>query len=150
MDIRTAVTNLNTLQLGLSIASPVALTVKRVWPYVPPQNVALPEYPAWMNTWDLVRELRAIGLRELVFTVHAQLFAAPADREQDRALDIATAFLDSFITALDANVSLSQSVTEANLRGSSPTLAILERGGLAFAGLDLFIDIVMKEAKNFA
>ena len=150
MNIRAAMTNLVALQAGLSITSPLALAVKKAWPYVPPQSVLLPDLPCWTNSWDLGREDRFVGMREQRYTVQMQLFVAEAGAgEQDRQADVATAFMDKLVDALDADVTLGQTVSEHWLRGASPSLAILERGGKSYIGLNLFLDLRLTEAKSF-
>lgn len=150
MNIKAAVAKLIVLQAGLAITSPVTSSVKKAWPYVPPQNALLPELPAFTNSWDLVREDRFIDMRVQLYTVQMQLFAADAAIEQDRGADIASAFMEQLVDALDADITLDGSVTSHNLRGGSPTLAILRRGDRPYIGLDLFLDLEMKEAKTFA
>lgn len=150
MNIKAAIAKLILTEATLAITSPVTSSIKKAWPYFPPQNVLLPELPAFMNSWDLVREDRFIDLRVQIYTVNMQLYAAKATIEQDRGADIASAFMEQLVDALDADITLAGSVTSHNLRGGSPTLAILERAGDSYIGLNLFLDLEMKEAKTFA
>ncbi len=78
------------------------------------------------------------------------LLVSKLSADDDVSFDIATAFMTSIVDDFDADVSLNGTVTEARLRGGPDTLAILDRGGDRFAGLDLFLDLEMKEGKNFA
>ena len=147
MDIRSALDQIVVIQGGLSITSPVTASVKKAYKYVPKASVALPDNPAWTNDWSLTSLERFVSFRVQNYTVHSQLFVQDADI--DRAADIASAFLDKFITALDADISLSQTVTQHTLRGGNPTLVGLERAGQIYIGLDLFLDLEMKEAVSF-
>ena len=148
MDIRTALDQIVTIQGGLSITSPLSVSVKKAYKYVPNASVALPDAPAWTNDWTLTSLERFVSLRIQNYTVHMQLFVK--DANIDRAADIASAFLDKLITALDADISLSQTVTQHTLRGGNPTLVGLERANLPYIGLDLFLDLEMKEGKTFS
>ena len=150
MNIRDALEQITVIQLAMAITSPVAIAVKKAWKFLPPQNVLIPELPAWTNSWDMIREERGIGMRVQFYVVHMQLFVARMTVEDERSFDIATAFMEQVITDFDADISLAGNVTEARIRGGSPTLAGLDRGNERFVGLDLFLDLEMKEAKNFA
>ncbi len=148
MDIRSALDRITAIQAGLSITSPVTASIKKAYKYVPKQDAALPDAPAWMNDWTLSREERHIDLRIQHYTVHMQLFVNDAD--QDRAADIATAFMAQAVDGFDADVTLDGNVTNSALRGGDPTLVSLGRAGQSYIGLDLFLDLEMKEAKAFS
>ena len=148
MNIRAALDRLVAIQGGLSITDPTATSISTAYKYVPRQDTTLPGTPCWMNDWTLIREERHIDMRIQFYTVHMQLFVRDAD--QDQAADIASAFMEKTVEALDADVTLAGAVTRQSLRGGEPTLVSLERGGLSYIGLDLFLDLEMKEAKAFA
>ena len=150
MNIRDAMGRITVIQERMAVTVPVAISVKKAWKYVPPQNVLMPELPAWTNSWDMIREERGIGMRVQFYVVHMQLFVARMTVEDERSWDIATAFMEQVITDFDADISLAGNVTEARVRGGSPTRAKLDRGNEQYVGLDLFLDLEMKEAKNFA
>lgn len=151
MNIRAAMAALAAVQGALSITAPKAERVRKAWQYFPPQSTILPELPAWTNTWTLTGLDRHLSMRVQRYTINSQLFVARADGPpQDESADIASAFMDAFVTAMDANVTLSGTVTQAAQRGGDPTLAILVRGGLDFVGLNLFVDVEMKEAAAFS
>jgi hypothetical protein len=80
--------------------------------------------------------------------VEMQFFARQIDLPN--AAEVATAFMPKIMDAFDADVTLGGTVTDSALRGGTPTLARLERGDLFYLGLDLFLDLTMKEAKVFA
>ena len=147
MNIRAALDRLVVIQGGLSITDPIAASISAAYKYVPRQDTALPSTPCWMNDWTLIREERHIDMRIQLYTVHMQLFVRDAD--QDQAADIASAFMEKTVEALDADVTLAGAVTRQSLRGGEPTLVSLERAGLSYIGLDLFLDMEMKEAKGF-
>ena len=147
MDIRSALDNLIVIQAGLSITDPITESIAAAYKYVPPANVALPDTPCWTNEWTLNEVQRFVNLRIQTYTVHMQLFVLDADL--DAAADIASAFHAKMVTALDADVSLGQTITQQSLRGGSPTLASLVRSNQAYIGLDLFLDLEMKEGATF-
>ncbi len=148
MNIRAALDRLVVIQAGLSITDPTEVSIGTAYKYVPRQDTTLPDTPSWMNDWTLIREERHIDMRIQFYTVHMQLFVRDAD--QDQAADIASAFMEKAVEALDADVTLAGAVTRQSLRGGEPTLVSLERAGLSYIGLDLFLDLEMKEAKSFS
>lgn len=148
MDIRTALDQVVTIQAGLAITSPITATIKKAWKYMAPQEQLAPDCPCWMNTWRMDNEDRSPSMRVQFYVVNMQLFTDDAD--QERAADIATAFHVALVDALDAKLTLSGAVKQQTLRGGDPSLAILERGGRAYVGLNLFLDIILKEGKDFA
>ena len=148
MNIRAALDRLVVIQAGLSITDPTEVSIGTAYKYVPRQDTTLPDTPSWMNDWTLIREERHIDMRIQFYTVHMQLFVRDAD--QDQAADIASAFMEKTVEALDADVTLAGAVTRQSLRGGEPTLVSLERAGLSYIGLDLFLDLEMKEAKSFS
>ena len=154
MDIRSALDRVIEIQGGLSISDPLSLSVKNAYKYSPPASVSLRgNLPAWTNEWTLERIDRHIGLRVQFYTVHMQFFCYDADL--DKAADIASAFHVELVTALDADVQLTgdgtvPTVTNSALRGGNPTLAVLDRrDNQPYMGLDLFLDVEMKEGVTF-
>ena len=136
------------MQAAIAITDPVTASIKKAYKYVPAASVALPDTPCWTNEWTLTSVDRFVGLRIQNYTVHMQLFVQDADL--DRAADIASSFHKEFVDDLDADISLNNTVTQQSLRGGSPTLAGLQRANLAYIGLDLFLDIEMKEGVTFS
>ena len=143
-DIRTALTNLVTLQEGLSITAPVSSSIKRAYKYTPPMSSALPDTPCFLNTWTLTSQELDISLRILFYTIRMQLIVH--DSDQDRAADIASSYMNAIITAQNADVTLDGAVNQSILRGSDPTLGVLSGAGVEFVGLDLLLDIELKAA----
>ena len=148
MDIRSALDRIIVIQGGLSITSPSTENVKKAYKYVPRANVILTDVPAFTNEWTLASLERFVSFRIQNYTVHMQLFVEDADI--DRAADIASSFHKELIDALDADIALSNTVTQHSLRGGNPTLVGLERAGRMYIGLDLFLDLEMKEGATFS
>lgn len=148
VNIRDAITRIAAIQEGLSISSPVSVAIEKAWPYAPDTGAAL-RVPAWVNGWTLVSERRQLGNRSVFYTVHMQLYAVPATVQQQRAMDICTAFLEATLVAFDsaANRRLTDTVSRQSIRGNDPTIGVLEWGGQAYIGLDLFLDIEIEEAR---
>ena len=141
MDIRTALARIKTVEEGLSITTPETLSIKRVYTYFPKQDAAMPDVPCFMHTFTLTDERRFNGQRTQFYVVRSQLWIGNAD--QDRAADIAAAFLDKWVTAFADDVTLAGACSTQTVRGADPTLAVLERAGLSSVGLDLFMDLVL-------
>ena len=154
MDIRSALDAIVYLQGQLRITDPDAIDIVRVFKYFPDQNTVLKgQTPAWMNEWTLVSEERHSSMRIQSYQVHMQFLGY--DAQSSVAADIATAFMAELVDALDADVALkgegtAPTVTQSSLRGGQPTLALLNRGRLSYIGLDLFLDLEMKEGKDFS
>jgi hypothetical protein len=147
MDIRSALDRIIAIQDGLAITDPIAEDVKKAYKYVPRANVTLTDVPAFTNEWTLTSLDRFVSFRIQNYTVHMQLFVEDADI--DRAADIASSFHKELIDALDADIALNNTVTQHSLRGGNPTLVGLERAGKIYIGLDLFLDLEMKEGATF-
>ncbi len=148
MNIRSALDALIVIQASLTITDPASISVKRAYKLFPDRDSALPDTPAWTNSWTLAREDRRIDLRETFWTVNMQLYVDDADL--DVGADIASAFMEEIMDALDGDVTLGGAVTDSALRGGDPTLGLLDWGGLGYAGLNLFLDLKMTEAKAFS
>ncbi len=134
-------TQLVALESGLAISQPIAATVKRAYTYTPDRQSALPDTPCWINEWAMpkVEMLMGNSNADQYYTVKSQLLVLDADLS--RAADIATAFHVALVTAWEANVFLTNSVSLASLRGADPTLALLEWAGLSYVGLNVIWDL---------
>lgn len=148
MNIRSALDNLIVIQAALSITSPDSISIDRAYKFFPDRDSALPDTPCFINSWSLTGEDRRVSLRDARFTVHMQLFIDDADL--DVGADIASAFLEAIMDALDADVSLGGTVTNTDLRGGDPTLGLLDWAGQGYVGLNLFLDLQMMEPKSFS
>ena len=150
MDIVTALGALASVQSAITITSPLNIGIRRVYIVPPNSQTQLTDLPCWINGWTLtgVRRKTTGGVIDQSYTIHSQLYVEDASIE--RACLIASAFLQPFIIALQRNIGLSGTVAESNLRGGDPTLALLERGGKGYPGLDLFIDVVLRNSVVYA
>ena len=147
-DIRTVMTNVVSLQEGLSITAPVSSSILRAYKYMPPMASALPDTPCFLNNWTLQNQELDVGLRILFYTVRMQLVVLDAD--QDQAADIASSYMNALITAQNADVQLGGSCNLTVLRGGNPTLAVLNWAGIDYIGLDLFMDVEIKDAVSIS
>jgi hypothetical protein len=145
MDIRTALARVKTVEEGLSIASPEALSVKRVYTYFPNQAHE-PEPPCFMHDFTLQSVAHYPGgLRKRVYLVRSIFWSGNPDK--DRAADIAAAFEQIWVDAFSNDLALNGACTGPIVfRGDSPTLVSLEFGGLQSIGLALAMEIPMNEA----
>jgi hypothetical protein len=142
MTIRAALDKLVTLEKSLSITSPMALSVKDAYKYIPPQTHTLIELPVWMNTWRLNEMSWLPGNQRMSsYSVNMRLAAISATVEQDRGADIATSFWEALIKALRNDVKLGGTIDQHKLRSEGPTLVVLEFAGKAYIGLDVWLDI---------
>ncbi len=147
-DIRTVMTNVVSLQEGLSITAPISSSILRAYKYMPPMASALPDTPCFLNNWTLQNQELDVGLRILFYTVRMQLVVLDAD--QDQAADIASSYMNALITAQNADVQLGGSCNLTVLRGGNPTLAVLNWAGIDYIGLDLFMDVEIKDAVSIS
>lgn len=161
--IRDVINALVVVQGGLEITVPRPVKVAKAWNYSPPQNESLASaLPAFTNSWDMLPIERMGGQgRWRRYAIHMQFYAAQVTRGDDSlAADIATAFEDSIETALgqrnaaglggyflygDVGGEIVPTIQQQIIRGGSPTLAILERGGAGYVGLDLFLDVALED-----
>lgn len=152
MNIRDVIAAVNVIQAAITISSPSSIAVAKVWPYFPPQSVAVSESPAFFNEWIFVREDRTTnGMRQQYYTDHMQLFVYDAD--SDRAADIATAFMAAIVDAFDAEETLNGTAFRTKLRGSGggnrPAIFPVKWDNFTFIGLDLYLDIELTEGKTY-
>ena len=142
MTIRAALDKLVTLEKGLSITSPTALSVKDAYKYIPPQTHTLIELPVWMNAWRLNEMSWLPGNQRMSsYSVNMRLAATSATVEQDRGADTATSFWEALIKALRNDVKLGGTIDQHKLRSEGPTLVVLEFAGKSYIGLDVWLDI---------
>ena len=147
MTIRAALDKLVILEKALAITSPVVKSVVDAYKYVPPQTHNLVEVPVWMNSWQINDVSWMPGNQRMTsYSVNMKLAAGSATVEQDRAADIATAFWEALLKALRDDVNLGGTIDQHKIRSQGPTLAILEFGGRAYIGLDVWLDLEVIEA----
>lgn len=149
MSIRDVVTGLVSVQSQLAISTPASVKIRHAYAF-PPNRKADLETPCWINGWDLTRVERRLtgGVTRQFYTVTTQLFCYDADLF--RAADIASAFLDPYVVALNNNITLNGSCKQSDLRGGNPTLAMLEWNGKGYPGLHLLVDVFFDEGIGFA
>lgn len=147
MDIVSAMTEINTRLGALVITSPIQASVLKVWDPVPPDSVANPDTPCWMLSRSLVSTERSAGFYYEKHTLRLQLFIKDADR--DRAFRIARAFEVALHASFGPHPTLSLKVADQFIRGGTPTEATLERAGQSYTGLDLYMDITIKNPMTF-
>lgn len=148
MNIRTALDNLATIQLTVSITSPITATIARAYKYFPPPEADL-DVPCFANNWSLPtpEQRRPGGLRIQDYVIRSQLFVR--DEDLERAADIATAFWVAYIDALDSNIDLDGAVSIQRPRTADPAHGPAEnRPG--YYVLDSFLDVEMKDTKTFS
>ena len=147
MDIATALRRIREIQAGMSIVSPIPVSIQRAY-YLYPKQTGVIDTPAWINTWTLVGEQRAPSSRIQTYTVNMQLLVQNADL--DFAGEIATAFMPVVVDAFDDDVTLGGAVTYTELRSGGQTLAMLDYGRESYAGLDLLLDLTLDEVRTFS
>lgn len=146
MGIRAAVRAVIEIERGISITEPRQLSIKQHYNYLPRQNEELNSCPCTLHNWTLVEIMKNPGgWYESVWDIRIQL--AIDTNEQDLAADEATAFMDAFVIAFSntANATLSSTVSNHTLTGASPTLVGLNWGGKPYVGLDLHLQVNIKE-----
>ena len=167
MKLEYAMKALVAVQESIEIAEPVPMRVRKAWLSAPPQSqVLVARLPAFTNTWDFVSEERNSVLRRMTYLVNMRLHVAQAtDGDNERAAELALAFLDPILTAFDTTNSVSglggmqlkgevggvivPTVTYQNIRGGSPTLALFGEG-VRTIGLDLLMEMELNDAVAFS
>ncbi len=151
MDIASVMAQIAAIQGALTISSPEAMTVQKVWTYPPPLSRAIPakDTPAFVNEWTFDHEERTTnGLRQQYYTVHMQ-FLQDAEADYDNACLIASNFMAALVNGFDATETINGTAFWSKLRGATPTLSPMMRNGLLYAGLDLFLDVTLTEGKMY-
>lgn len=141
--IRTVLDSLVTLESGLTITSPLAASVSRVYRLPPTGTIAL-EPICFMNSADLIAyKVFNASTRERIYSVRMQLFVQDAD--WDRAGDIALAFQDKLGAALDAQDALwiSGVPTCSLWRNLTGGPRVLSWNKVDMPGLDMRMDVVL-------
>jgi hypothetical protein len=131
----------------LSITSPIPAQIDKAWDYFPPDSVGVPDTYTFMSSWSFIDTDNDASQLVQHYVVHMQLFVKDADRDQ--AAKIATAFHVAFVAAFAPHPTLSGIVTDQKIRGGTPTLAVLPRNGIDYMGLDLYMDLTLKDPMTF-
>ncbi len=145
MDIRTALDAIVTREAAITIAAPVAATIRKAHKYMAPQEATLPETPCFMNGWRLVSHKMGHGRGSVIetYVVNAQLFIEDADIEV--AADIATAFHVAFVTDIeDGDITLGGAAKKYQFRdGDGASLVALQRAGRNYIGVNYFLEVLL-------
>lgn len=140
--IRAALDRIKAVEETLSITSPLAQSIERVYKYVP-SRLAMPEVPCFIHTYSLA-EVQHLpnAQRKQMYVIRTQFLSGDAD--QDKASDIASAFLEKWVDAFSADLTLNGACSgPIRMRGGDPTLTALEYAGKSWIGLDLAMDVPM-------
>lgn len=151
MNIGAVMAQVAIIQAAVAITSPAVVPVRKVWTWPPPMSRSIPGHdtPCFLNEWTLDREDRTTnGLRQQYYTVHMQLLV-DGESDFDSAAEVASAFMAAIVDAFDATETINGSAFWSKLRGGNPTLAPMQRNGLMYAGLDLYLDVTLTEGKTY-
>lgn len=137
--IRTALTELKTIQEALSITDPITETIQEAFTHPPGPNIT-PTAPFVINTWSFGEQRNHIAQEVHDYSINMQFFIYDAD--QDIAGDVCSAFHEAFLNSWRTgnNKDLNSGAVGVRIRGGEPTLVALTHNGITYAGLDLFLD----------
>ena len=141
MSLRTILAQLYLLQQSIRVSDPEATPPPRVYKYSPDPNDVLTDMPCWTNEITFNRQFIGVGLHELFWTNHMQLFVAKDPRDFNHSIDLAQAMFEEFITQWEAHLNLGNTTAEVKLTGGNPTVGIFQRGQIYYAGVDLFLEM---------
>ena len=152
MNIRDTVSALVTLLESVTITDPKATTIKKVYRFPPDMGTALTMLPCAILTYEQqpVRFLPALMMKPYVIRI--VLFVGQASSQAETHADTASALLDAIITTLSENQRLDNTVgVIREFRGASPdTIVLLDRNGIGYVGLDLYLEVTLNSAANHA
>lgn len=137
----------------LAITAPVQTSIKKAYRYFLPPSKAIADLPCAMVTFEQRPVVFGPALLHKPYTFRIVIYADKA--ESDTGPEKAANFMDAFVSKLaessetirlGGTVSLIQ-----NLRGQTPeTLGIQERGGNAYIGLELFLDVQITTTPGYS
>lgn len=141
-NIRDALAQIVAIETALTVTAPTgAPSIKRVYTYVPPKSET-PKTPCWIHSVTLGPVDHFAGSREMLYIVRSQFLSG--EPNEDRASDVAAAYLGAWLDAISNNQTLNGTVSgPIRVRGLDPTITRLEYAGAAYIGLDLVIEIPM-------
>jgi hypothetical protein len=151
MGIRAALDRIRTIEAGLSITSPHALTVKRAWLTAPPAGMKLPDWPAFVNSVGTARQEENFqGSRFWKYQVKMQLLVAPVTVESDVNSLVGLSFWEAMGVAFGADITLGGACDLSHLH-SADLLVQLDRPAAqeSFVGVTALLDITALEAFTF-
>lgn len=139
-----------TLLPTLAITDPVTSSIQKVYPMTPDVDRALTDIPCVIMPGF---ELQAIHFNsaylEQLYAIHLQFLVRRAEVEQGIGAQMAAAYIDALASALSGAQRLGGTVSVIRgLRGERETVASLSWAGVAFVGLDLWLDVTLKQTKE--
>lgn len=152
MGIRAALDNVAAIQLGLVVPDGTFdwhtgdIGITTVYKYGVPSELESPDHPCWFNSWTLAQVIRMPSLLETIYSIRMQL--AVYDADQNRAAEIAAAFMDVALVAFNADITLGGAISHHDLVGSAPTSIQLELDK-KYMGIDLLLTAYLKEIVTF-
>lgn len=153
--IREVITALAAMEEGLAIVSPYAKTLQRVYPYLPPSSDEL-DLPCTLHQYRLASEERGPnGYRARTYHIRIQFLFQKVPTETDVWSEIAAAFDEVFITAMDAHVKLNTLATSSYQRllneGSQEYMpAIGEFNGIRYVASQYEYEVQIHDTASFA
>ncbi len=136
--------------LLLTVASPVATQVKKVWPYFPPASAVVTSTPCFVNTYAVRSVEYGSAIRIVRYAVHARLVVY--DANTDQSAKIAASFQEPVLDRFGANIKLSGlsdwMVNSLRFENEQPVVFedLSQAAGKTLIGLDFFIDITHTSA----
>lgn len=152
MGIRAALDAVATIQGALVVPDGTFdwhtgdIGINTVYKYGVPAEIETPDIPCWFNSWTLTNVMRLPSLLETIYDIRMQLLVYDAD--QNRAAEIAAAFMDEFLEAFNADITLGGVIAHHDIVGSSPT-AIQVDLDKKYMGIDLVMTVFFKESITF-
>lgn len=135
---------------GIAITEPVAASIVRAYATVPDMGRAISDLPCVMLP---THELQGVDFKsaflEKRYAVNVQVFIKRVDVEQSLSARMASAFEDAIILKCSDTLRLGGNASVIRgVRGERETLVRLEWAGEAFVGLDMWIDVTLKQTKT--
>jgi hypothetical protein len=149
LTLLAALRKLADVQETLTISDPLPMSMARVFAFPPDRSQALADLPCVINTWRFDGiERGASGRRLQRYAIRCQFFLG--ESSISKAAEIAAAFHDAWVAAIDRNTRLGGTATQVDQRGADPTLALLEWAGKGHVGLDEYLDLTLVDAVEYA
>ena len=133
-------TRIATVQGGLAISDPIAVSVARVYKLPPPETHKYNSFPCFVNSVRLLPLVYASSLLRRTYEVRMQLLVK--DNDFGRGCEIALAFEEELIRAFASDITLENHCT--NIETIVGELANLN----GYPGLDYRLLLHMAEAQT--
>jgi hypothetical protein len=150
MDIRATIDALADLLETVAITEPRETGILKCWHFPPDMKTPLTNLPCAMLTYEQqpIRFLPSLLMKP--YAIHILVFVGQTASQAETHADTASALLDEIINTLSANQRLSGSVgVIREFRGASPdTLVQLDRNGIGYVGLDLYLEVTLNDAAS--